>query len=77
MLERFGTEFNAMLDAEEKDLADASDPEIASTIMKLRNNSLTVTPGYDGVYGKIDLGAGKSDAPHMVTTKKFRLEDYL
>jgi len=77
LLERFGTEFNAMLDAEEKDLADASDPEIANTIVKLRRNSLAVTPGYDGVYGKIDLGAGKSDAPHTVTRKELRLEDYL
>jgi len=77
LLERFGTEFNAMLDAQEKDLADASNPEIASAILKLRDNSLTVTPGYDGVYGKIDLGRAKSDASHTVTTKRSRLEDYL
>jgi len=77
LLERFGTEFNVMLGSQEKDLADASDPAIAGAIVKLRSNLLTVTPGYNGVYGKINLGAGKSDASHTVTAKKFRLEDYL
>jgi len=77
LLGRFGTEFNVMLEAGQKDLADVSDPTIASAIIRLRNDLLTVTPGYDGVYGKIELMANKSSTSGTVASKKSRLEDYL
>jgi len=77
LLQKFGTEFNVMLGAQEKDLAEVSDPAIASVIVRLRNNSLTVTPGYDGVYGKINLETDKSRASSTLVAKKFHLEDYL
>lgn len=77
LLQKFGTEFNVMLKAQEKDLAEASNSAIAGVIVRLRNNSLTVTPGYDGVYGKINLAADKSSISDTAVARKFRLEDYL
>lgn len=77
LLAKFGTEFNVMLNAEEKELAQASNMEITTAIMKSRNNLLAVTPGYDGVYGKINIEAIRPDVPSKPTDKKSKLEHYL
>ena len=77
LVTKFGTEFNVMLQAKEEEIAQAGGPEIADAVMKLRNHMLSVTPGYDGVYGRIDLGSKRATSSAIATTRKLRLEDYL
>lgn len=77
LVQRFGTEFNVMLEADERDLLNVVDPEIVSSILKLRKGLVAVTPGYDGVYGKIDLKDDGSNALGKAERKKLHLEDYL
>ncbi len=67
LIGRFGNEFNVMLNAEENELKKSS-KSLAAAIIKNRNGELKITPGYDGVYGKIILSEekGKSDLRRFV-----------
>ncbi len=56
LVNRFGNEYNVLL-ASENELASATDPRIAEVIVKSRNDEVVVIPGYDGVYGHLDLEA--------------------
>lgn len=49
-IEKFGSELNALLEADEQELAKVN-PEMACLIMKNREEKIEVIPGYDGVYG--------------------------
>ena len=44
-----------MLDAKYEDIEKYSLSEIAENIIKTRNGQVDITPGYDGVYGKIKI----------------------
>jgi len=52
---KFGSEYSVMLDASEARLLAEAGPEISSAILRVRNDDVFVEPGYDGVYGKLDL----------------------
>jgi PHP family Zn ribbon phosphoesterase len=52
---KFGSEYSVMLDAPEAQLLAAAGLEIARAILRVRNDDVFVEPGYDGVYGKLDL----------------------
>ena len=55
LIAEFGNEYAVLIDASLEDLLKASDLEIAKAIMKVREGKARVTPGYDGVYGQLDL----------------------
>jgi len=52
---KFGSEYSVMLDVPEDQLRVAAGPEISGAILRVRNDNGFVEPGYDGVYGKLDL----------------------
>jgi uncharacterized protein (TIGR00375 family) len=52
---KFGTEYSVMLNVAEDQLLAAAGPEISRAIIRVRNDDVYVEPGYDGVYGKLDL----------------------
>jgi len=49
------TEFEILLDLPEDDLYRVMDRKIADGIIRVRKGDIKITPGYDGVYGKIDI----------------------
>ena len=51
----FGNEYSVVLDVPLKSLEKIVEPRIVETIMKVRNDEISVVPGYDGVYGEIRL----------------------
>lgn len=53
LVSRFGSEFNVLLDADIKEIADASSAAIATAIDVIRSKRLRIVPGYDGVYGRL------------------------
>ena len=55
ILQRVGPEFFVLLEASTQDIEKASTSGIAHAIAKLRVGDVIVTPGYDGVYGKIEF----------------------
>ena len=44
-----------LLDLEAEELAGYTPARVLAGIMKVRRGKVRITPGYDGVYGKIDL----------------------
>ncbi len=53
LIDRFGDEFNILLNTEKNELEKTIDEKLAALIIKNRENKLHVEPGYDGVYGKL------------------------
>jgi uncharacterized protein (TIGR00375 family) len=60
LVEKFGDEYTVLLDASLEAMALVAGPPFAQAIVKVRNGTTKVTPGYDGVYGQLTLG---SDVP--------------
>jgi uncharacterized protein (TIGR00375 family) len=55
LIEKFGNEFNVLIDISRQDLEAATSPEIAEGIIMVREGKVFIEPGYDGVYGKIRI----------------------
>ena len=55
LIESFGNEYNVLLNIPIEAIAHVSDRVVASTIEKARFDTVRVAPGYDGVYGKMEL----------------------
>ena len=51
----FNNEFDVLLNANEKELFKELEPKIASGIINIRKGKIKITPGFDGVYGKIKV----------------------
>jgi uncharacterized protein (TIGR00375 family) len=62
-----GTELAILMDLTEAELARFSPPRILEGIRRMRAAQLAITPGYDGVYGKVSLfgeaSAALAEAP--------------
>jgi len=52
---KFGGEYNVLLDSDPEALREVVEANLAEAIVRVRENRVKVTPGYDGVYGKIEL----------------------
>jgi len=68
MIRVLGNEFSILLDAEPKSLKEATLPEIAEGIIRVREGNVHIEPGYDGEYGKIKIF--KEGEQQTVTTQK-------
>ncbi len=55
LISSFGTEFNALLTAEPDELRSRASEDIADAILRVREGKVKILPGYDGVYGEIEL----------------------
>jgi len=55
LIERGGSEFHILLDATPDELASFVPPRILEGIIRMRQGKVSIVPGHDGVYGKINL----------------------
>jgi uncharacterized protein (TIGR00375 family) len=52
LVEKFGNEYNVLLDTSQKAMKSVVDEKIAEAIVRVREGRIKVVPGYDGVYGQ-------------------------
>ncbi len=55
LIERGGSEFRILLEASPDELASFIRPNILDGIVRMRQGKVSIVPGHDGVYGKINL----------------------
>lgn len=55
LIEKIGSEFKVLIDADYADLERATQPEVVEGIRRVREGRLVITPGYDGEYGKVKI----------------------
>ncbi|MGQ9641214.1 MAG: endonuclease Q family protein [Candidatus Bathycorpusculaceae bacterium] len=55
LIEKFGDEYTVLIDASMDALNKVVDKKFAEAIIRVREGHVKVTPGYDGVYGKLIL----------------------
>ncbi len=65
LVDKFGSEFNILLDASRSELEKADLPEIAEGIIRVREGKANIEPGYDGVYGKIRIFSKKEEKKQL------------
>lgn len=54
LIKTFGSEFHVLLDSTVEEIA-RSDKELALAIENVREKRVSITPGYDGVFGVVDI----------------------
>lgn len=55
MVENIGTEFHILLDADMKEIEDVANPLVAEGIKRMRAGTVHIEPGYDGVFGVVEV----------------------
>ena len=53
LIEKFGSEFNVLLEISKSEMEGVTLPEIVEGIIRVREGKVVKEPGYDGVFGKI------------------------
>ena len=53
LISSFGSEFAVLLDAPVEEISRVSGSRVAEAVRRVRSGEVVVTPGFDGVYGKI------------------------
>lgn len=77
LIKKFGNEYTVLINTPLKELTEVSDPNIAEAIVRVREERAYVTPGYDGVYGQIDLTKEiKKEETHPTKISQHRLSEW-
>jgi uncharacterized protein (TIGR00375 family) len=74
---KFGNEYTVLIDAAKDALAEVAEAPIADAIIRVRTGSVRVVPGYDGVYGKLDLSVSvAAEKPRRGSVQQSNLADF-
>jgi DNA helicase-2/ATP-dependent DNA helicase PcrA len=55
LVARFGDEYSVLIGASLDEMSKIVEPRIAEAIVRVREEKIKVSPGYDGVYGQLVL----------------------
>jgi len=79
LITRFGNEYNVLLNASSEELRRTVDLKIADLITRVREDKVRVIPGYDGVYGRLELENEEASKVSMRRAKGGRtlLSDFI
>ncbi|MDI6839783.1 MAG: endonuclease Q family protein [bacterium] len=67
LIHHFGTEFGCLLEAPYEELKTVTIPKIARSICNVREGKVNILPGYDGVYGKVNVSKEKDEEEQQLT----------
>ena len=80
LIEKFGNEYSVLIDASNQALSEIVEPRIANAILSARSGSLKVIPGYDGVYGMLELHGPENGStkpiPRQAGSQQRNLQDF-
>jgi uncharacterized protein (TIGR00375 family) len=83
LISKFGDEYTVLINATKDALLQVTDERVADTIIKVREGTLKIAPGHDGVYGKLILPPSPAaptpqtaprQAPKLKPTAKDRIK---
>jgi DNA helicase-2/ATP-dependent DNA helicase PcrA len=78
LIGKFGDEYTVVMDAPMEEMSQVVEPKVAEAIMRVREEKMHVTPGYDGVYGQLVIFEEPNEAqPKQEPIKQRRLADYV
>jgi len=78
LIERFGNEYNVLMDVSGEALRAVVDERVADAIVRVRNGQVNVTPGYDGVYGQLVLPETDSNIKSVAErVQQMNLSDFM
>jgi uncharacterized protein (TIGR00375 family) len=70
LIKAFGNEFKILLEIKKEQIASVSLPEIAEGIDKVRQGKISISPGYDGEYGKISIFGDGEERPKTIGSQE-------
>jgi len=78
LIKRFGNEYNVLIDASKTEMCKVVDERIAEAIVRVREERVKVTPGFDGVYGKLVIFEEEGEAAKPTIRRRQRsLSDFM
>lgn len=78
LIERFGNEYAVLMDASKDALSKVVDEKVAEAVIRVREGRVKVTPGYDGVYGKLIVFEESFDGePVPERVQQLNLTDFM
>ena len=77
LVNSFENEYSVMIDIPEVDLQKVVDSKIVTAILKVRTGNFSVIPGFDGVYGKLDLDSNNLEKKSRFgSVKQTNIDDF-
>ena len=77
LVERFGDEYSVLINASKEALKGVVDANIAESIVRVREGLVTVVPGYDGVYGCLNISEGATEKSVVGRVGQLNLADFV
>ncbi len=77
LVAKFGDEYTVLIDVPIKELAQIVDSRIAEAIVRVRENTVRIVPGYDGVYGTIKIFEDQSEKQRLGSVKQRSIADFI
>lgn len=79
LVKRFEDEYTVLIDASMTEMCKVVDAPIAEAVIRVRNGQVRITPGFDGVYGKLVIFEEKTEneAFYVKKVKQRSLAEFL
>ena len=77
LVARFGGELSVLLDARRDEIEPVAGPLVAEAILRVREGCVKITPGYDGVYGQVELFEEGPPSPRKPAGGQMSLLDFM